>query len=263
MPARNQLAARAGLPLKLKTVATSINQHEISADAGSLRKKSWVEFKFDARSIPALTARKVHWRAAHAGGSGGTRYECSKGLMNIAGLRSETWRIRRTFQRTIPSIRGEVCKDFALNAYGEMGIFVISQQDTLAFETSGYSRSGKVAGCPTNRKRTAVTKCIECRTSLCAGLCPANGEMENGDKRVRWTFLPRSPLAGGVIGVEVQHMGMCILRRGSERQAVRSRRDGFLVKRSTSRVGWGHSRFSDLEPTPARRQGAVGGCRTH
>ena len=67
---------------------------------------------------------------------------------------------------------------FAINAYGEIGICVISQQETFSIRGHGVKKVWDTSLLELRtRKRTRVTKCIDCRIqSLCA-MCPANGEM--------------------------------------------------------------------------------------
>ena len=68
--------------------------------------------------------------------------------------------------------------------YGEMGICVISQQETFDVRQAGFKRCMGASLCvncePANARD--VTKCVECRIQSLCGMCPANGEMENGDR---------------------------------------------------------------------------------
>jgi len=71
---------------------------------------------------------------------------------------------------------------FALNAYGEMGHLCDSQQDTFSIRDVGSTAGlGGSLAALRNRKRTRVTKCIECRFSRCVDGVRER-EMENGDK---------------------------------------------------------------------------------
>ena len=104
-----------------------------------------------------------------------------------------------------------------------MGICVISQVETFSIAgkrltqvwdgTLSRLRSGK---------RTQVTKCIQCRIqSLCA-MCPANGELENGDRESPVEFLCEvAHLRAAAIGVEVPKHGACeFCAGGSEYEGV-------------------------------------------
>jgi radical SAM protein with 4Fe4S-binding SPASM domain len=104
-----------------------------------------------------------------------------------------------------------------------MGICVISQQDTFSVRDVGLQQvwEGSLAELR-NRKRTRVTKCIECRIQSLCGMCPANGEMENGDKESPVAFLCNvAHLRAAVIGVEVAAHGECeFCAGGTEHEAL-------------------------------------------
>jgi radical SAM protein with 4Fe4S-binding SPASM domain len=104
-----------------------------------------------------------------------------------------------------------------------MGICVISQQETFDIRRDGLK--------PTwvhslrelrTRKRTRVTKCIQCRIQSLCGMCPANGEMENGDRESPVEFLCHvAHLRAAVIGVEIPSHGECeFCTDGSQHQEL-------------------------------------------
>ena len=100
---------------------------------------------------------------------------------------------------------------FALNAYGEMGICVISQQETFGVREEGLRQVWENALLHLrSQKRKQVTKCVQCGIqSLCA-MCPANGEMENGDRESPVEFLCHvAHLRAAVVGVEPPAHGKC------------------------------------------------------
>ena len=100
---------------------------------------------------------------------------------------------------------------FAINAYGEMGICVISQQET--FSVAGVELKQVWEGYleeVRRRKRTRVTKCTQCRIQSLCGMCPANGELENGDRESPVAFLCNvAHLRAAVIGAEIPAHGDC------------------------------------------------------
>ena len=112
---------------------------------------------------------------------------------------------------------------FAVNAFGEVGICVISQQETFSVREGGVRKvwEESLSGLR-NRKRTRVTKCIECRIQSLCGMCPANGELENGDRESPVEFLCNvAHLRAAVIGAEVPAHGECdFCSGGSEREAL-------------------------------------------
>jgi len=112
---------------------------------------------------------------------------------------------------------------FAINAYGEISICVISQQDSFTIRGSGVKKVWENALLETrNRKRTRVTKCVECRIQSICGMCPANGELESGDKESPVEFLCHvAHLRAATIGVGVPAHGDCeFCAGGTEHAAV-------------------------------------------
>jgi radical SAM protein with 4Fe4S-binding SPASM domain len=220
-----KLLRERGLPLKLKTVATSINKHEIAAMRQFAEEEIGVEFKFDGQINPRidcsqsplavrLTPEEVVAIDLHA----------PKGV-------SEYRRLAKHDLENPPSLAqndtvyfcGGGMNSFAINAYGEMGICVISQQDTFRVQEAGLKRVWEESLLELrSRKRTRVTKCIQCRIQSLCGMCPANGEMENGDRESPVEFLCNvAHLRAAAIGVEIPEHGECeFCAGGSEHGAL-------------------------------------------
>jgi radical SAM protein with 4Fe4S-binding SPASM domain len=220
-----KLLKERGLPLKLKTVATSINKHEVSAMRRFAEEEFGVEFKFDGQINPRidcsqsplavrLTPEEVVALDMHA----------PKGV-------SEYRRLAKHDLENPPNLShndtvyfcGGGMSTFAINAYGEMGICVISQQETFDIRQSGLKPAWEHSLYNLrNRKRTRVTKCIQCRIQSLCGMCPANGEMENGDRESPVAFLCHvAHLRAASIGVEVPAHGECeFCAGGSEHEAL-------------------------------------------
>jgi len=214
-----------GLPLKLKTVATSINKHEVVAMRQFAEEELGVEFKMDGQVNP--------------------RIDCSQSPLAVRLTPEEVVALdmqdpkvaseyRKLAQRDLGNppnlstvdtvyICGGGFNSFAVNAYGEVGICVISQQETFSIRGAGIERVWKESLRQLrDRKRTRVTKCIECRIqSLCA-MCPANGELENGDRESPVAFLCNvAHLRAASIGAEVPAHGDCeFCAGGSEHEAL-------------------------------------------
>jgi radical SAM protein with 4Fe4S-binding SPASM domain len=112
---------------------------------------------------------------------------------------------------------------FAVNAYGEIGICVISQQETFSIRGAGVKAVWEESLLRLrNRKRTQVTKCIQCKIHSLCGMCPANGELENGDRESPVEFLCHvAHLRASAIGVEIPAHGECeFCAGGSEHEAL-------------------------------------------
>jgi radical SAM protein with 4Fe4S-binding SPASM domain len=206
-----RLLKERNLPLKLKTAATSINKHEI----GSMRQFAEelnVEFKFDAQINPRIDCSQSPLAVRL------TPEETVALDMNSPKSVAEYRRLAKRDLEIPKSLRNDtvyVCSgginSFAVNAYGEMGICIISQQDTFRVQDVGLRQVWEESLLHLrSRKRTRATKCVECRIQSLCGMCPANGEMENGDKESPVEFLCHvAHLRSAVINTEVPPHGDC------------------------------------------------------
>jgi radical SAM protein with 4Fe4S-binding SPASM domain len=208
-----KLLRERGLPLKLKTVATSINKHEIFAMKQFAEEELGVDFKFDGQINPRidcsqsplavrLTPEEVVALDMHAPkGVSEYRRLAQRDLENPPNLA----------QSDTVYFCGGGMNSFAINAYGEMSICVISQQEAFDIRQTGLKPAWEHSLHEVRtRKRTRVTKCIGCRIQSLCGMCPANGEMENGDKESPVEFLCNvAHLRASVIGIQVLAHGEC------------------------------------------------------
>jgi len=213
------------LPLKLKTVATSINKHEISAMRRFAEEGLGVEFKCDGQINPRIDCSQSPLAVRL------TPEEVVALDLNAPKGISEYRRLVKHDFDNPPSLAqidttyfcGGGMNSFAVNAYGEMGICVISQQETFDIRQSGLKPAWEHSLHDVRtRKRTRVTKCIQCRIQSICGMCPANGEMENGDRESPVSFLCNvAHLRAAAIGVEVPAHGECeFCAGGSEHDAL-------------------------------------------
>jgi radical SAM protein with 4Fe4S-binding SPASM domain len=202
-----------GLPLKLKTVATSVNKHEVSSMQHFAEEELGVDFKFDAQINPRIDCSQsplavrlspeevVALDFHNPGRAGEYRRLAERDLESPPNLaQSETM-----------YACGGGMNSFAVNAYGEIGICVISQQETFSVREASVRRVWEESLLRLRmRKRTQVTKCIECRIQSLCGMCPANGEMENGDRESPVEFLCNvAHLRAAVIGIKTPAHGDC------------------------------------------------------
>jgi len=166
-----KLLRDSGLPLKLKTVGTSVNKHEVLAMKQFAEEELHVEFKFE-REMQSPTPQ----------GGGATVYSCGGGV-----------------------------KSFAIDPYGHMTICVLSHQESYDIRTGSVKQGWdhfllKVR----QRERRQITKCAECRLHSVCSMCPANGELENGDPESPVDFLCEvAHLRAMALGFEVPEHGSC------------------------------------------------------
>jgi radical SAM protein with 4Fe4S-binding SPASM domain len=212
------------LPLKLKTVATSVNKHEV-LEMREFAEELGVEFKIDGQINPRIDCSQsplavrltpeevVALDMSSPKGVAAYRKLAKRDLENPATLS----------QIDTVYFCGGGMNSFAINAYGEVGICVISQQETFGIRNVGVKAVWEQSLLQLrNRKRTRVTKCVECRIQSLCGMCPANGELENGDRESPVSFLCSvAHLRAAAIGTEIPAHGECeFCAGGSEHEAL-------------------------------------------
>jgi radical SAM protein with 4Fe4S-binding SPASM domain len=199
------------LPLKLKTVATSINRHEVFSMKAFAEQELGVEFRFDSMINPRidcsaaplavrLTPEEVialesHWPAL-----------AGEHRMALAREHASP----RSTANTLYSCGGGL-RAFAVDPYGHMSICVLSHQETYDIR-NGSVREGwdqflmKVR----QRKSRQISKCTNCRIRSVCSMCPANGELENQDPESPVEFLCEvAHLRAIVLGCAISEHGPC------------------------------------------------------
>jgi radical SAM protein with 4Fe4S-binding SPASM domain len=219
-----KLLRERGLPLKLKTVATSINKHEVVSMRRFAEEELGVEFKCDGLINPRIDCSQSPLAVRL------TPQEVVALDMSSAKAAAEYRSLaeRELASPSRPSIDtvyfcGGGRKAFSINPAGEMSICVTSQQDTFDIRQSGLKYAWEHSLREVrDRKRTRVTKCVNCRIQSLCGMCPANGEMENGDKESPVDFLCHvAHLRAAVISAEVPAHGECeFCASGAEHDAL-------------------------------------------
>jgi molybdenum cofactor biosynthesis enzyme MoaA len=134
-----QLLKERGLPLKLKTVATSINKHEVMAMRRFAEEDLGVEFKMDGQINPRIDCSQSPLAVRL------TPEEVVALDMASPKGRSEYLRLAKRDAERPPNLAqndtvyfcGGGMNSFAINAYGEVGICIISQQDTFSVRSGG------------------------------------------------------------------------------------------------------------------------------
>jgi radical SAM protein with 4Fe4S-binding SPASM domain len=207
-----RLIKESGLSLKLKTVAVSINKHELWEMKRFSEEELGIEFKFDAMMNP--------------------RIDCSQSPLEVRlsaeeiveldlkdARRVNAWReFAEKYNGPVPRRDkdniyhcGGGLTSFAIDPYGGMSICVLSQRDIYdlrqgTFKEGWESFLQKVR----NRKRTLATKCVDCQIKPMCGMCPANGELENGNAEMPVDFLCHAAhLRAKVMDFEVPSHGEC------------------------------------------------------
>jgi radical SAM protein with 4Fe4S-binding SPASM domain len=262
-----KLLRERGLPLKLKTVATSINKHEIFAMKQFAEEELGVDFKFDAQINPRidcsqsplavrLTPEEVVALDFHAPERASEyRRLAERDLGNPPNLAQSG---------TMYSCGGGM-NSFAVNAYGEIGICIISQQETFSIRQAGVNRVWEESLLRLReRKRTRVTKCVQCRIQALCGMCPANGEMENGDRESPVEFLCNvAHLRAVAVGVEVPAHGDCEFCTGGSRHDALLESAHRITSKEIDVESWrGPQQVFQILNNPSAA-GGCGSCGSH
>ena len=257
-----------GLPLKLKTVATSINKHEVVAMRRFAEEELGVEFKMDGQINPRidcsqsplavrLTPEEVVALDMHA----------PKGI-------NEYRRLAQHDLEKPPNLAdvdtvyfcGGGMHSFAINAYGEMGICVVSQQETFRVQESGLMYVWQESLFQLRmRKRTKATKCHECRIQSLCGMCPASGEMENGDKESPVEFLCNvAHLRAATIGIDVPPHGDCeFCADGRQREELVESARRIRCREIDVESWMGPQQIFPILNNPGISAGGCGSCGNH
>jgi len=200
-----------GLPLKLKTVPTLINYHEVY-EMKRMADELGVEFKFDPLVNP--------------------RTDCSQSPLavrlspeaavtldfNDPQRMAEYRRLAQTELAKVvaPATTKYTCgggeQGCAIDPQGRMTICVISHRDGYDWRHDGSFADGwngklkEIRTAPTTRR----TICTDCRIQSLCSMCPANGELEAGDAESPVEFLCQvAHLRAYALGIDVPKHGDC------------------------------------------------------
>jgi radical SAM protein with 4Fe4S-binding SPASM domain len=170
-----------GLPLKLKTMALTMNKHEIWEIKRFAEEELGVEFRFDPLVNPRFdySQSPVALRL--------TPQEVVE-LDLQDPKRMADWKTLAERSKDSVQWNDELyyCKagitGFAIDPYGKMGVCLLTQTDRYDLRKGSF-RDGwedfllKVR----RRKITKQTKCVGCAIKALCGMCPPSGMLENRD----------------------------------------------------------------------------------
>jgi len=214
------------LPLKLKTVPTTLNRHEVFAMKRLAEEDFGVEFKFDSLINP--------------------RIDCSQSPLAVRLSPEQVVELdfadpqrkneyRRMAEQDLaappPSpTASELPAKYtcgggeagcAIDPYGVMSICVISHQQGYAIREGSFREGwqGPLREIR-NQRRTRPSICDRCQIQSLCSMCPANGELENGDPESPVSFLCQvAHLRAYAFGYEVPEHGACDCCQGGNHRA--------------------------------------------
>ena len=245
------------LPLKLKTVALSINKHEIPL-MRQMATDRGVEFTFDAMINPRIDCSASPLAV---------RLKPSEIVqLDLENLeRVSEWRRLARDHGSPVTVEGESrqiyecgggLNSFAVDPYGDLSICGLSHVDRYNVREGNF-REGweKYLLAVRTRKTTRPTKCNGCGLKSMCGMCAANGELENGDAESPVDFLCQvAHLRAETLDIPVQPHGDCeYCQDGTGYELVRSAAEALKSGEA--------ERIAAIPYEPAPRP-AAGGCGT-
>ncbi|HEX8183206.1 MAG TPA: SPASM domain-containing protein, partial [Blastocatellia bacterium] len=127
---------------------------------------------------------------------------------------------------------------FAIDPEGRMSICVLSHADTYDLRAGSFREGwGEFLLKVRAKKATAMTKCVKCEIKALCGMCPANGELENGHAEKPVDFLCHvAHLRARALDIKVPPHGECEYCEGGihHRELIRSA--DAILNRDTSKL---------------------------
>jgi radical SAM protein with 4Fe4S-binding SPASM domain len=223
------------LPLLVKTVATSINQHEIWEIKRFVEQELGLRFKFDALLTPRIDCghsplelrltpeqivaldladprRLAEWRLTadelirpqQPAGHERDAYHCGGGLMSCA-----------------------------IDPLGRLGVCIMSRQRTFDLRHGTFAEGWRyLTEDVRSRQISRITKCTTCQLKSVCGMCPANGELENGNAESPVDFLCHvAHLRALTLGWPIPAHGECeFCPGGTERTGIEASAETLRVQ---------------------------------
>jgi len=261
-----KLLKERGLPLTLKTVATSINKHEVMSMRRFAEEELGVEFKVDGQINPRIDCSQSPL-AVRLTPEEVVALDMStpKGVGEYRKLAERELNFERPRLSTIDTIYfcGGGVNSFAINALGEIAICTMSQRETQGIRGVEVRQvwEGRIQDLR-SQKRTRLTKCVHCRIQSLCGMCPANGEMENGDKESPVDFLCHvAHLRAAVVGSKVPAHGECDFCAGGSQHGVVADSARRIVNKEIDVESWvGPQQILPILNNPSASVGGCGSC---
>ncbi len=241
-----QLLLERSLPLKLKTVPTTVNRHEVFAMKRLAEEELGVEFKFDPLVNP--------------------RIDCSQSPVAVRLSPEEVVALdlhdprreeeyRRHYEKERARGKGMNVEDghvyfcgggvhaCAVDPAGRMSICVLSHRDTYDWRRGSFREAWDDFFPRVRFKaRTRPSRCDRCRIQSLCSMCPANGELENGDPEKPVDFLCRvAHLRAMALGIPVQEHGDCPCCTGGAWHAELETSAGRVRRREIAVGDWAPS----------------------
>jgi radical SAM protein with 4Fe4S-binding SPASM domain len=218
-----QLLLERGLPLKLKTVPTSINFHEVYEMKRFAEQDCGVEFKFDPMVNPRTDCSQSPL-AVRLTPEQAVSLEFRDPVRKAEYARLANDEIAAHLPTSTKKYTcGGGHNGCAIDPKGKMTICVLSHRDGYelrsgSFEQGWNGRMKQIRATETTRE----TICTRCQIRSLCSMCAANGELENGDAESPVDFLCQvAHLRAFALGIEVpEHGADCACCEGGRQHAA-------------------------------------------
>ncbi len=206
-----RLFKEAGIPLKLKTMALTLNRHDIFAMKRFAEEEMGVSFKFDPVVNPRIDCSPAPFAYR-------LEPEDILALELQDEKRMEEWKdftdrfVRKETNREPESLYqcsgGK--QSFALDPNGNLSPCVLTNFESYSLKNSSFAIGWDTFLKKTCEQKASATKCSACRLFSLCGMCPANGYLENGDSGTPNDFLCHlAHLRASALKVPVPPHGHC------------------------------------------------------
>jgi len=208
-----RLLMERGLPLKLKTVVLTLNQHEIWKIKQFVEEELGLEFMFDAMVNPRLNGAMTPLEVR-------LKPEEIVELDRLDPRRMAEWRrFAEKFTGPVHSSRhgerlyhcGGGNHAFSISPDGGLTVCALSPADVFNLRKSSFQKGWEEFLLNIREKKlTKRTKCISCEIKAMCGMCPANGMLENKDPEGPVDFLCQvAHLRAKTLGLSIKPHGTC------------------------------------------------------
>jgi radical SAM protein with 4Fe4S-binding SPASM domain len=267
-----QLLLERKLPLKLKTVPTTVNQHEVY-EMKRFAEELGCEFKFDPLINPRIDCSQSPL---------GVRltpeevvdleFQDLKRKEEYGKLLEKDLAVEREPAASASSryTCGGGWNGCAIDPDGKMSICVISHQQECSIRNGSFLEAwdGPLQEIR-NQPRTRPSICDSCRIQSLCSMCPANGELENGDAESPVEFLCQvAHLRAYTLGFDVPAHGDCsCCEGGGSHQALKDSAQRLQLRPANPDLWAARAALSPslnvLQSAGSCRTGGCNSCGTH